>query len=117
MTLIKIEYLRKIAAEYKMNSHLSFLQLALSRGVVINAIKVSLVVGSILAAINHGSAIVRFDVTLQTCFKIFLSYVVPYCVASYSAVSALQRIDLENQPQRTNAIYTLGQAIKRGQTD
>ena len=83
------------AAHLKMTSHLSFLQLTFSRGVVINAIKVSLVVGSILAAINHGSAIVAFDITHQTYIKIFLSFVVPYCVASYSAVRALQRVGLE----------------------
>ncbi|MFT6100320.1 MAG: hypothetical protein ACJAYF_002874 [Arenicella sp.] len=79
-----------------MTSRLTFLQLAVSRGVVINAIKVSLVVGSILAIINHGSAILTLDISRQTWIKIFLSYIVPYCVASYSAVRALQRVRLEN---------------------
>jgi hypothetical protein len=86
----------KITAHYQMTSRLTFLQLAVSRGVVINAIKVSLVVGSILAVINHGSAILALDISLRTCIKILLSYIVPYCVASYSAVRALQRIRLEN---------------------
>lgn len=62
-----------------------------SRGVVINAIKVSLVVGSILSAINHGNAIITFDITPQTSIKILFNYVVPYCVATDSAVKALQR--------------------------
>jgi hypothetical protein len=75
-----------------MTNRLSFLQLAFSRGVVITAIKVSLVVGSLLAVINHGSSILTLDISLQTCIKIFLSYVVPFCVASYSAVRALQQI-------------------------
>lgn len=79
-----------------MTSRLTFLQLTFSRGVTINAIKVSLVVGSILAVINHGSAILTLDISLQTCMKILLSYIVPYCVASYSAVKALQRTRQEN---------------------
>jgi hypothetical protein len=74
-----------------MTNQLSFFQLAFSRGVVINAIKVSLVVGSILSAINHGNAIITFDITPQTSIKILFNYVVPYCVATYSAVKALQR--------------------------
>jgi hypothetical protein len=74
-----------------MTNNLSFIQLALSSGVVISAIKVSLVVGSVLAVINHGGAILNLEITLQTSIKIILSYVVPYCVATYSAVRALQR--------------------------
>jgi hypothetical protein len=91
-----IEALRKTATSYKMTSHLSFLQLAFSRNVVITSIKVSLLVGSLLAVINHGSAILAFSISAHTCTKIFLSYVVPYCVASYSAVKALQRHRQEN---------------------
>ncbi|MFT4636653.1 MAG: hypothetical protein ACI854_001449 [Arenicella sp.] len=74
-----------------MTLHDSFFKLACSQGVVINAIKVSLVVGSMLAIINHGATILSLDFTLQTVIKIFLSYVVPYCVATYSAVKAHQR--------------------------
>jgi hypothetical protein len=68
----------------------SFLQIASTRPVVLNALKVSLVVGSILAAINHGGAIVEFNLALETYIKIILNYVVPYCVSSYSAVKAIQ---------------------------
>ncbi|MFT6407571.1 MAG: hypothetical protein ACJAQ6_000984 [Arenicella sp.] len=74
-----------------MDNHLSFFNLAFSRGVVINAIKVSLLVGTILAMINHGGMILSLEFTRQTVIKILLSYVVPYCVATYSAVKALQR--------------------------
>lgn len=67
-----------------------FFKLAFSRAVVINAIKVSLVVGSILAAINHGATIINLDLSFQTSIKILLSYLVPYCVSTYSAVRAIQ---------------------------
>lgn len=58
----------------------------LSRPVVINAIKVSLVVGSSLNAINQGSAIwAGHGVEVS---KLLLNYAVPYLVASYSAAKA-----------------------------
>ncbi|OOE88579.1 nitrate/nitrite transporter NrtS [Salinivibrio sharmensis] len=51
--------------------------------VVINALKIALVVGTVLNVINQGEAIwgeanLRMDHAL-------LNYLVPYCVASYSA--------------------------------
>ena len=55
---------------------------------VIRAFKVTVVVGTILVAINHG------DVFLNggeiNWFKIILTYMVPYAVATYAA--AMQRV-------------------------
>ncbi len=68
-----------------------FFKLALSKSVVTNAIKVSLVVGSVLVAINHGDAIMNNEINLERALKIGLNYLVPYLVASYSAVKALQQ--------------------------
>ncbi len=68
----------------------SFLKLALSPRVVRPAVKVALLVGTILALINHGEAILALSVSRENLFKILLTYLVPYSVATYSAVRAIQ---------------------------
>lgn len=66
---------------------MKLLQYAVTRPVIINALKVALVVGSCLNAINQGPQVwqgaeVEWD-------KVALNYIVPYLVASYSAARAL----------------------------
>lgn len=61
----------------------SFLQLACSARIVRSALRVALVVGTVLNAINHGSAILAGNNIAW--FHLLLNYLVPYCVASYSA--------------------------------
>jgi hypothetical protein len=73
-----------------------FLALARSRGVVLSALKIALVVGSILALINHGWDIFTLNLTSGRIFQIFLTYMVPYSVSTYSSVRALQRHALEH---------------------
>ena len=61
-----------------------FWRLALSRRVVLNAIKIALVVGTVLNAINQGAAILAwYDIRWA---HVALNYIVPYCVATFSAV-------------------------------
>ncbi len=72
---------------------MTFFEAAFSRYVVINAFKVALIVGSILAIINHGSAIASGDLSSGAIVKILLTYLVPYCVSTYSAVKAIQKSD------------------------
>jgi hypothetical protein len=68
----------------------SFFTLAFSRQVVTGALKVTLVVGSILALINHSASILSMSLTNESATQIILTYFVPYCVSTYSAVRALQ---------------------------
>jgi len=70
-----------------------FFKIAFSRPVVIGAINVSLIVGSVLALVNHGTAIINLTLSLEIVIKIFLSYLVPYCVSTYSTVKAIQNKD------------------------
>jgi len=56
---------------------------ALSRRIVINALKIALVVGSILNLINQGGRLLHIDTI--SWFHFLLNFFVPYCVASYSA--------------------------------
>jgi len=73
-----------------------FLALARSRGVVLSALKVALMVGSILALINHGGDIFTLNLTPRSVSQILLTYLVPYGVSTYSSVRALQRHALEH---------------------
>ncbi|TDP01862.1 nitrate/nitrite transporter NrtS [Marinomonas balearica] len=62
-----------------------------SKAVATNALKIALVVGTVLNAINQGDAIVNsLDIEWG---KLFLNYFVPYCVSSYSAA----KIQIQNR--------------------
>jgi hypothetical protein len=63
----------------------AFVRNALRPEIFRRSLLTSLVVGSILAAINHGIEIVKLDVDLSRLLRISLTYIVPYCVATYSA--------------------------------
>lgn len=66
---------------------MKLLQRAMTRPVIINAIKVSLVVGTCLNAINQGPQLWQAEGVEWN--KVALNYLVPYLVASYSAARAL----------------------------
>jgi hypothetical protein len=64
--------------------------IASSPPVVRLAARMSLIVGSLLNLINQGDAL--FGARPVDVFKLCLTYMVPYCVATYSATSiTLQR--------------------------
>lgn len=71
-------------------SESSFFDLATTAQVVKTAFRISLIVGSILAFINHGEGIISLSLSLQNILQILLTYMVPYCVSTYSSVRALQ---------------------------
>ena len=66
--------------------------LATNRSVVRRAAVVALIVGSILVIINHGDAIIRGDWSAGRLLRIVLTVSVPYCVSTYSSVSALRAL-------------------------
>lgn len=63
----------------------SALDIALSSDVVTLGLRTSLVVGSVLNLINQGDAL--FGEAQLSILKLCLTYLVPYCVATYSATS------------------------------
>ena len=66
------------------------LTIATSAPVVKLALRMSLCVGSLLNVINQGDAL--FGTGELSVLKLGLTYLVPYCVATYSATSiTLQR--------------------------
>jgi len=60
-----------------------FLAVVVQRHIVLAAIKVSLVVGTVLNIINQGEQVL--DGLPLSLFHLGMNYLVPYCVASYSA--------------------------------
>ena len=71
--------------------HYSFLTLAFRESVIKRAIKIALIVGCILALINHGDRIIFQDMKSVDWFKILLTFCVPYCVSTISSVLAIKR--------------------------
>jgi hypothetical protein len=67
------------------------LRLACQRRIVGNAVRISLVVGTLLNAINQGGPL--FAGEGVSWGQLVLNYLVPYCVANYSAV----RLRLQQQ--------------------
>ena len=59
------------------------LRAACSKTIALNSFKISLVVGSLLNLINQAGAVL--DQAGINWFEFFLNYLIPYCVASYSA--------------------------------
>jgi hypothetical protein len=55
------------------------------------AVGVALVVGTILFAINQLDAVLRGELTFVLAAKVALTYLVPYCVSTYSAVEGSRR--------------------------
>ena len=73
-----------------------FIKAALLNEFVFMALKISLIVGSILALINHGDAIFEGTITRENVCQIVLTFLVPYAVSTYSSVKAMQRHDRKN---------------------
>lgn len=52
------------------------------------SLRVAAVVGTLLVAINHGDRMVHGELDFGAYLKMGLTYLVPYGVATYAAVSA-----------------------------
>lgn len=68
----------------------SLLSLCTRPAVARRAATIALVVGTILAIINHGDRLISGDITMDVLTKILLTYLVPYSVSTYSAVLTIR---------------------------
>ncbi len=68
-----------------------YLTIALSSEVVGTALRLALVVGTILALINHGTEILQGTLTKGNIYQMALTYLVPYSVSTYSSVKAIHK--------------------------
>ncbi len=60
----------------------------LYRPVLRRATLIALLIGTILTVINQGDVLLMGEVTPLVLLKILLTYMVPYSVSTYSALSA-----------------------------
>ena len=84
---------------------MSLRALIFAPGVQARAIRTNLVVGSVLALINHGDNIFAGTLTDGAILKILLTYAVPYCVALYASVSAMLAIAAVSNPEDESKIH------------
>lgn len=65
-------------------------ELITRRDVVVRALRVALLVGTILIAINHGDRILDGSMSRHDFLKMILTYFVPYGVSTFSSVAAIR---------------------------
>ena len=58
---------------------------------VLTALKIAAVVGTILCLINHAPAMVSQQFSGGNVVQMALTYLVPYCVSTYSSVKMIRR--------------------------
>ena len=68
----------------------SFWRIAADPGVVKRAARIALIVGTVIAVINHGDRIVTGTMDTTAWFKCALTFLVPYAVSTYSSVMAIR---------------------------
>jgi hypothetical protein len=68
----------------------SWLAVALRRDIFARSVRIALVVGSLLALINHGERIISGSLDSAAMVKICLTYLVPFGVATWSAVNTVR---------------------------
>ena len=73
------------------DSDSTWLATARSEDIVKRSVKVSLIVGSVLVAINHGDALLGGDAGSGLLWKVPLTYFVPYAVSTFASVDAIRR--------------------------
>ncbi|XPF94801.1 nitrate/nitrite transporter NrtS [Colwellia sp. RE-S-Sl-9] len=64
----------------------TWLQIATRPDIIKRSIKISLIVGSFLAVLNHGDKLLTVDLSSLDIFKIIATYFVPFCVSTYSSL-------------------------------
>ena len=69
-----------------MNESREFLKLLLEPQLLLRSFKLAIVVGTVLITINYGDLILKGDTEKIAWYKIALTYLVPYCVSTYSAI-------------------------------
>ena len=72
----------------------------LERDTLIRSLKTSLVVGTILGLINHGSAILAGQFTPEQLIPFFVTYLVPFSVATYGQIQGKRQRDQAQSRER-----------------
>mmetsp|Transcript_23296 Transcript_23296/g.40366 ORF Transcript_23296/g.40366 Transcript_23296/m.40366 type:complete len:83 (-) Transcript_23296:1970-2218(-) len=68
----------------------SFWQIATDRSVTLRALRIALIVGTVIALINHGDRMMMGGMDMIAWLKCALTFLVPYSVSTYSSVMAVR---------------------------
>ena len=68
--------------------------IAFRKDVFFRAFKMALIVGIVLAIINHGDHIFLGTMTVTNWIKILITFCVPFCVSTISSVLAIKKEQL-----------------------
>ncbi len=68
--------------------------IAFRKDVFLRALKMALIVGIILAIINHGDHIFLGTITVTNWTKILITFCVPFCVSTVSSVLVIKKDQL-----------------------
>ncbi len=60
------------------------------------ALKVSLIVGSVLFVVNHGAAVIEGEMTTERWLSVVVTYLVPYTVSVHGQYMAKLRQEAED---------------------
>jgi len=80
-----------------------FFKHALERVCVVRAAKTSLVVGTVLALINHSDKLVHGTLTRTNVVQILVTYLVPYSVATFGSAMQARHMELEQLRKKAGA--------------
>jgi hypothetical protein len=69
-----------------MRKKTSWIHIAMRGDIVKRSYKIALFVGTVLAILNHGDKLFILQLSMLDIGKILLTYSVPYCVSTFSAV-------------------------------
>ena len=90
--------LRRSAYEFRLSGTAAYhcLRCALMHWPTVQrSLLISLIVGTLLTAINQGNLIVQGDLSANLAWQVPLTYLVPYCVATIGAVLNARRSNVE----------------------
>jgi len=69
---------------------IDWFRLALRKDILQRGIKIGVVVGTLLTAINYGDVLLAGEFVQVLLWKILLTYCVPFCVSTYASVEAVR---------------------------
>ena len=84
---------RIVESTNKRGSPRPLIAYCLERPTLLFSIRMALVVGTLLAVINHGQAIVTGHFTSDRLLPMLLTYCVPFCVSMYSQIQGKRQRD------------------------
>ncbi len=84
----------------------SLIAYCLERDTLLFSLKMALLIGTLLAAINHGQALLTGRFTAGELLPLCLTYSVPFAVAMYSQAQGKRQRDLLMRERAGNSVHS-----------